>query len=106
MEQLTDSNFEQATATGLVLVDFFAPWCSPCRNIAQTIEAMAKEYEGKVTVCKVDIDENSEVPARFGIKNIPTFILMKDGSEVNRFVGAGFPTTNKIKEALSPLLRE
>lgn len=104
MEQLNDSNFDQSTASGVVLVDFWAEWCGPCRAVAPVLEAMAKEYEGKVTICKVNIDENPEVPAKFGIRSIPTFVILNNGEEVDRAVGAGSATMTKIKNAISPFL--
>jgi thioredoxin 1 len=100
VKEVTDSNFESEVlqAGRPVLVDFWAPWCAPCRMIAPTVEAIAQEYEGSATVTKLNVDENPSISQRFGIKGIPTMILFKDGREAERMVGAG------SKEALSRLI--
>jgi len=84
---LTAGNFDAAIASGRFLVDFWAGWCMPCRMVAPVIEALAAEYQGKVTVAKVDIDNESALAARYDIMSIPTVILFNDGVEVKRFVG-------------------
>jgi thioredoxin 1 len=84
---LTDGNFEQETSSGVVLVDFWAPWCGPCRLIAPSVEALASEYEGRATIGKMNVDENPEVPMRFMIQGIPTLLLFKNGEVAERIVG-------------------
>lgn len=80
--------FETAQAGGtLMLADFWADWCGPCRMLAPTIEELAEAYDGKVLVGKVNVDEEPELAARFGVMSIPTVILLKDGKEVDRSVG-------------------
>lgn len=85
---ITDSNFEETLKKSkLVLVDFWANWCGPCRALAPTIEELAKEYNGKALVGKLDVDENPATAERFQVFSIPTMILFKDGRETERLVG-------------------
>lgn len=86
---LKDDDFDKeiTKAKGVALVDFWAGWCMPCKMIAPTVEAIAKDYTGKVKVAKVEVDGAGEVASRFNVMNIPTLIIFKDGKEVNRLVG-------------------
>jgi thioredoxin 1 len=83
----TDGNFDQETKTGVVLVDFWAEWCGPCRRLAPTVDAIATEFDGRLTVAKVNVDENPTVPGRFMIRGIPTLLLFKDGQVAETLVG-------------------
>jgi thioredoxin 1 len=87
---LTSAEFEREVlqADGLVLVDFWATWCPPCRRLAPTVEALASDYQGRVTVAKVDVDANPELAQRYGIQSIPTLILFRDGRAVDKRLGA------------------
>ncbi len=84
---LNQQNFDEITSKGVVLVDFWATWCGPCKMMAPNIEEIATEYKGKVTVGKVDVDECQELATRFGIMSIPTLIVFKDGEKKEVLVG-------------------
>ncbi len=88
--QLTDDSFETdvLTASGLVLVDFWAEWCGPCKMIAPLLSDIAEEYAEQVTIGKLNIDQNSATPPKYGIRGIPTLLLFKDGTVVDTKVGA------------------
>ncbi len=98
--EFTDDTFESEVkqATEPVLVDFWAPWCAPCRQIAPLIEELAKDNAGVVKVGKVNIDENPECTQEFGISSIPTLLIFKDGEVANRFVGA--QPKSRLQDAL------
>jgi len=85
--KLTDANFRKSISKGVVLVDFWAPWCAPCRMIAPMLNELADEYQSKARVGKLNVDENKEVAAEYGIRSIPTLILFKDGIAVERITG-------------------
>ena len=87
--EITDGNWESLVAGDKpVVMDFWAEWCGPCRMIAPIVEEVAKEYEGKIVVGKVNIDENPNITLHFGIRNIPTLLFMKDGNLADKHVGA------------------
>jgi thioredoxin 1 len=79
---------EVIRATGLVMIDFWAVWCGPCRMIAPTVEELAKEYSGKVKVVKLNTDDNPDIASRYKIMGIPTLMFFKDGQKLDQIVGA------------------
>jgi thioredoxin 1 len=83
----TDANFAAETASGLVLVDFWAPWCGPCQMMGPIIKALAEEFAGKAKIGKLDVDENIQTAQRFQVMSIPTIKIFKDGKEVASFLG-------------------
>lgn len=87
MRIVEEKDFANEIKEGVVLVDFFAPWCGPCRIMGQILEDIAGEVEGKVKVFKVDVDQSGEVARSFGIMSIPTLIIFKDGKEQEKHVG-------------------
>lgn len=89
MEQIaSNANFAPLVAEGVAMVDFWATWCGPCRVLGPTVDDIAKEYEGKVTVVKCNVDDCEDIAVEYGIRNIPTLIFFKDGQPVDRLVGA------------------
>jgi thioredoxin 1 len=100
--KFTDANFKDETKEGVVLVDFFATWCGPCKMLAPVIEELAGEYEGKVKIGKLDVDENPETAGQFGVQSIPTIIIFKDGQEVDKMLG--FQSKEALKEHIDKAL--
>jgi thioredoxin 1 len=87
IKTFTDSNFDEESKKGVVLVDFWAEWCGPCRRLAPTVDALADEYDGRATIAKLNIDDNPTVPSRLMIRGIPTMLLFKNGQVADTIVG-------------------
>ena len=97
---VNDGNFSQETNDGLVLVDFWAPWCGPCKMIAPVLEEIAEEQGDAVKIAKLNVDDNQETAGKYGVMSIPTLLLMKDGNVVDQVVGF------QPKEALTELINK
>ena len=95
---VTDQTFTAETSSGVVLVDFWAPWCGPCKMIAPVLEELDSEIGEKVKIVKLDVDENQETAGKFGVMSIPTLLVLKNGEVVDKVVGF------KPKEALAEVL--
>ena len=87
MEILNEKNFEERTKDGIVVVDFFANWCGPCKMMAPVLEQIAKELDGKAKIYKVDVDESEELARKFGVMMIPTIVILENGQQREKHVG-------------------
>ena len=102
--QLTDANFKETVLDneGITVVDFWAQWCGPCRAIGPVIEELATTYEGKAQIGKVDVDDNPELSQQYGIRSIPTILIMRGGEVVDTIVGA--PSKGTLVEKIEAQL--
>jgi len=97
---VTDQSFKnEVESTGTVLVDFWAPWCGPCKMIAPVLEELDQELAGQVKIAKINVDDNPDTTSRFGVMSIPTLIVFKDGQPVDKVVG--FQPKDSLKNILS-----
>lgn len=89
-EQVTDATFGNVVLKSdiPVLIDFWAPWCGPCRAMGPVLDELSTEYAGKVKICKMNVDENTQTPAKYGVRAIPTMVLIKNGETVEQITGA------------------
>ncbi len=99
--ELNEANFSQ-TETGVSLVDFWAPWCGPCKMLSPVIDELANDFDGKAKICKVNTDEEGDLSAKFGIRSVPTLIFLKDGQVVDTLIGA--QSKQAITDKLNSLL--
>ncbi len=101
-EVLTEANFNETTKEGVVMVDFFAQWCGPCKMIAPVIDELAEEYKGKATISKVDVDASQGLAAEFGVRSIPTILFIKNGEVKDVITGAA--SKESLQEKIDGLL--
>tara|TARA_B100001750_G_scaffold246053_1_gene267269 strand:- start:1946 stop:2260 length:315 start_codon:yes stop_codon:yes gene_type:complete len=102
-KEITDSNFKDLINSDKpVVVDFWAPWCGPCKMLGPVIDELANDFEGKAIIGKMNIDENSEVSSQFGIRSIPTVLFFKNGEQVDKVVG--LLTKPALEEKINSLL--
>ena len=99
VKNLNDAEFDTTIAEGVTLVDFWAPWCGPCRMQVPILEELAGKIKGKVKIAKVNVDEATKAAEQFGVQAIPTLILFKEGKEVQRFIGV--QTKETLIDAIS-----
>lgn len=99
---LDESNFDTTIAKGVTVVDFFATWCMPCKMLSPIIEDLARDNDGKAVVAKVDIDLSESLAVRFSVESVPTIIIFKDGTEVERIIG--FSQKAKLQNAIDRLI--
>ena len=99
IEILNETNFDDKTSTGTTLVDFYADWCGPCRMLTPILESVASDLDGQVNVVKVNVDQSPKLAARFGVKGIPTVLVIKNGAVTNR--QTGFGNKQQLLELLS-----
>ena len=102
MEILTTKNFAEKTKEGVVLVDFFADWCGPCKMLAPVLEKLAAEYEGKAKIVKVNVDNDTALARQFGVVSIPNMFVIKDGQVVDSLLG--YHSANDIKALIDKTL--
>lgn len=102
--EINDTDFKQEVEdyAGIVMVDFWAPWCGACVSSAPAVDALASEFEGKIKVVKINVDESQKTASQFGIMSIPTFVFIKNGKEVERKIG--MQSKEKMEETVKELL--
>jgi len=100
--ELKSDNFDATVKKGVSMVDFWAPWCGPCRMLAPIIEDLANDFDGKANICKVNTDEEQDLAVKFGVRSIPTVVFLKDGEVVDTMIGASSKQafTDKINSLL------
>jgi thioredoxin 1 len=105
VNHVTDANFDQEVLKSdkAVLIDFWAPWCAPCRAIAPLIDELAGEYAGRLMVVKINVDDNPETPARYGVRGIPNLLIIKSGQVKEQIVGA-VPKSHLVRAVDSALV--
>jgi len=103
-QMVNDSNFEEVVIKGEKpsVVDFWAPWCGPCRMLAPIVDELSEKFEGKVNILKCNVDESADAPAEYGVRNIPTLLFFKNGEMVDRLVG--LVSQSEIEDKINSLI--
>ena len=101
--ELNNANFDSVTKSGVSMVDFWAPWCGPCRMLNPNIEKLVDEFEGRANICKVNADDEKDLVAKFGISSVPTMLFMKDGEIVHQVIGA--TSEQSIRDKINSILQ-
>ena len=101
--ELNNENFKANTQEGVALVDFWAPWCGPCRMLSPVIDQIAEEFEGKAKICKVNSDEQQDLTVKNSVRSVPTILFMKNGEVVDQMIG-GAATKQTITDKLNSLI--
>lgn len=96
---INDANFKEVVKEGITFVDFWAPWCGPCKMLSPIIDDLSKKYEGKINIVKINIDDNKMVASQYGIMSIPTMVLFKDGKAIEKI--SGFHPAQALDDYLS-----
>lgn len=101
--ELNSANFDETTKEGVTFIDFWAPWCGPCRMLTPIVDELANDYEGKANICKVNTDEEQDLAVKYGVRSIPTLVVLKNGELVDTMVGVQSKgaISEKIDKALA-----
>ncbi len=103
VEEITEKEFYKRIKDGLTVIDFFAEWCMPCLMMAPILDEVEEKFKGKINFAKINVDDNSEIASKYGVMSIPTFVIFKDGKEIERFTGA--MTSEQFEENLGKFLK-
>jgi len=101
--EITEENIENTISSGVSVLDFWAPWCGPCRMLSPIIDQLAVEFDGKANICKVNADDQADLLTKFGVRSVPTIVYIKDGEVVDQMIGAA-ATKQTITDKINSLI--